>query len=59
VGSDIPVDSVVINFVNLKIKSVQLFGYAHRGRVCMRVFIGLSARICMSIYVLFCVSKKK
>jgi hypothetical protein len=41
----------VINFVNLKIKSVQLFGYAHRGRVCMRVFIGLSARICMSIYV--------
>jgi hypothetical protein len=50
-GSDIPVDSVVINFMNLKIKSVQLFGCVHRGRVCMRVFIGVSARICMSIYV--------
>jgi hypothetical protein len=37
-GSDVSVDSdtfLVTDFVNLKIKSVQSFGGAHRNRVCM------------------------
>jgi hypothetical protein len=54
VGGDIPVDSetfLVTNFVNLKIKPVQSFEYAHRGMVCMCVFIGVSARTCTSNYV--------
>jgi hypothetical protein len=54
VGDDIPVDSEMLlmtDFVNLKIKLTQSFRGAHRGRVCVRVFIGVSARTCMSIYV--------
>jgi hypothetical protein len=54
VGGDVPVDSdalLVTDFMNLKIKSAQSFGGAHRGRVCMRVFIGVSAYTCMSICV--------
>jgi hypothetical protein len=39
------------DFVNLKIKPAQSFGGAHRGRVCVRVFIGVSARTYMSICV--------
>jgi hypothetical protein len=42
---------LVTDFVNLKIKPTQSFGCAHRGKVCVRVFIGVSARTCMSIYV--------
>jgi hypothetical protein len=54
VGGDVPVDSemlLVINFVNLKIKLAQSFGGAHRGRVYVHVFIGVSARMHMSICV--------
>jgi hypothetical protein len=54
VGDDVPVDSdalLVTDFMNLKIKPAQSFGCAHRGRVCVRVFIGLSAHTCMSICV--------
>jgi hypothetical protein len=54
VGGDVPVDSealLVTDFVNLKIKLTQSFRGAHRGRVCVRVLIGVSARTCMSIYV--------
>jgi hypothetical protein len=53
-GGDVPVDSealLMTDFVNLKIKPSQSFGGAHRGRVCMCVFIGVSAHTCMSIYV--------
>jgi hypothetical protein len=53
-GGDVPVDSetlLVTDFVNLKIKLVQSFGGAHRGRMCVRVFIGVSARTCMSICI--------
>jgi hypothetical protein len=39
------------DFVNLKIKLAKSFGCAHRGRVCVHVFIGVSVRTCMSIYV--------
>jgi hypothetical protein len=54
VGGDVLVDSEtlsVTDFMNLKIKLTQSFGGAHRGRVCVRVFIGVSAHTCMSIYV--------
>jgi hypothetical protein len=54
VGGDIPIDSemsLVTNFVNLKIKSAQSFEGTHRGRMCVHVFIGVSARTCMSICV--------
>jgi hypothetical protein len=53
-GGDVPVDSEVLlvtDFVNLKIKPAQSFRCAHKGRVCVRVFIGVSARMCLSIYV--------
>jgi hypothetical protein len=54
VGDGVSVDSetlLVTDFVNLKIKPTQSFGGTHRGRVCVRVFIGVSIRICMSICV--------
>jgi hypothetical protein len=54
VGGDVPVDSktlLVIDFVNLRIKSAQSFRCAYRGRGCVRVFIGVSAHTCMSICV--------
>jgi hypothetical protein len=53
-GDDVSVDNdtlLVTDFVNLKIKSAQSFGYAHRDRLCVCVFIGVSAYICMSIYI--------
>jgi hypothetical protein len=40
----------VTDFVNLKIKSVQSFG-DYKGRVYVHVFIWLSVRTCMNIYV--------
>jgi hypothetical protein len=54
VGGDISVDSdtlLMTDFVNLKIKPAQSFIGAHRSRVCMRVFIGVSVRTCMNICV--------
>jgi hypothetical protein len=54
VGGDVVVDSEtlsVADFVNLKIKPAQFFRCAHRGMVCLHVFIGVSAHMCMSIYV--------
>jgi hypothetical protein len=62
VGDDVPVDSKVLlvtDFVNLKIKPTQSFEGAHMGRVCVRVFIGVSARTCMSICVCTVFLKKK
>jgi hypothetical protein len=47
VGADVLIDSeplLVTDFMNLKIKPAQSFRGAHRGRVCVRVFI----RICQS-----------
>jgi hypothetical protein len=51
-GGDISIDSetlLVTEFVTTKIKSAQSFKYAHKDRMCVRVFIGMSAHICMSI----------
>jgi hypothetical protein len=53
VGDDVPVDSsetlLVTDFMNLKIKSTQSFGGAHRDRMCMCVLIDVSVYICISI----------
>jgi hypothetical protein len=57
VVNDIHIDSemlLVTDFMNLKIKPAQSFGYAHRDRVCMCVFIE-----CSYVYeylCLYCVS---
>jgi hypothetical protein len=54
VGGDVPVNSEVLlvtDFVNLKIKLTQSFICAHKSRVCVHVFIGISARMCMSICI--------
>jgi hypothetical protein len=54
VGGDVSVDSealLVTDFVNLKIKPAQSFRCAHRSRVCICVFIGVSIHTCMSICV--------
>jgi hypothetical protein len=54
VRGDVPVDNealLVTDFMNLKIKPIQSFGCAHRDSVCLRVFIEVSANMCMSICV--------
>jgi hypothetical protein len=51
VGDDVPVDSdafLVTDFMDLKIKSAQSFKVTYRGRVCVRVFIEVSAHPCIS-----------
>jgi hypothetical protein len=58
VRDDVPIDSealLVTDFMNLKIKLTQSFRCTRRGRVCVHVFIGVSAR--MSIRV--CLFLKK
>jgi hypothetical protein len=54
VGGNVPIDSetlLVTDFVNLKIKPAQSFRCAHTDRVCVCIFIGVSALTCMSICV--------
>jgi hypothetical protein len=54
VEGDVSIDSkifFVTDFVNLKIKSTQFFRGAHKGMVYVRLFIGISAHMCMSIYI--------
>jgi hypothetical protein len=54
VGYDVSIESetlLVTDFVNLKIKPAQSFGGAHRDRMCVTVFIGVSDHTYMSIYV--------
>jgi hypothetical protein len=46
------------DFVNLKIKPIQSFRGAYRSRMCVHVFIGVSARTCISIYVYIMFLKK-
>jgi hypothetical protein len=55
VRGDVPVDSetlLVTGFVNIKIKPTKSFGGIYRDKLCMRVFIEVSARTYMNIY--FC-----
>jgi hypothetical protein len=59
---DNPVDSetlLVTDFVNLKIKPAQSFRSAYRGRVCVRVFIGVSTHTCISICICTVFLKKE
>jgi hypothetical protein len=51
---DVLVDSktfFVTDFMNLKIQSTQFFRDTHRDRICICVFIGVSAHTYMSIYI--------
>jgi hypothetical protein len=54
VGGDVLIDSetfLVTDFMNFKIKPAQSFRCAHMDRVSVHVFIGVSNRTCMNIYV--------
>jgi hypothetical protein len=48
VVSDVPVDdeAPVVTLRISRSAGAQSFGGAHRGRVCVRVFIGVSVRAC-------------
>jgi hypothetical protein len=54
VGRDVTVSEKLLmtDFMNHKIKSDQSFECVHRGRIYMRMFIGVSARTCINICVL-------
>jgi hypothetical protein len=61
VGGNVPVDSntlLVTDFVNLKIKPVQSFGGAYRGKMCIRIFIGVDDYTCMNICIYTVFQKK-
>jgi hypothetical protein len=61
VVDDVFVDSemlFVTDLVNFKIKPVQSFKCANRDRVCVYVFIGVSARTYMSICICIVFLKK-
>jgi hypothetical protein len=54
VEGNVPVDSdtlLVTDFVNLKIKPIQSFGGAHRGKMYIRIFIGVDDYTCMNICI--------
>jgi hypothetical protein len=54
VRDDVPVDSdvlLVTDFINLKIQPTQSFEGAYRGRMYVRVFIGVGTHTYMNIYV--------
>jgi hypothetical protein len=54
VKDDVPVNSesfFVTDFMNLKIKPAQSFRCAHKDRVCLCVFIRVSARTCIRICI--------
>jgi hypothetical protein len=60
VEDDIPVDSetlLVVDFMNLKIKPVQSFRDAHRGRMYVYVYRSECSYMYKYLY-LYCVSKK-
>jgi hypothetical protein len=62
VGGDVPVDSdalLMTDFVNFKIKLTQFFGCAHSDRVCVRVFIKVSAHTCINICICTMFLKKE
>ena len=49
-GGDVPVDSeapVVTSSISRLDPPAQYFGGAHRGRVCVRAFIGVSVCACI------------
>jgi hypothetical protein len=50
---------LMTDFVNLKIKLAQFFRGVHMGRLCVHVFIEVSAHICISICVYIVFLKKR
>jgi hypothetical protein len=61
VRGDVLIDSealLLIDFVNLNIKSAQSFRCAHRGRICICVFIWVSTYV-YEYLCLYCVFLKK
>jgi hypothetical protein len=61
VGGDVSVDSesfLVTDFMNLKIKSAQSFECAHRDMMYIHVFIRVSTRTCINIYIYTVFQKK-
>jgi hypothetical protein len=62
VGGDVPVNNdalLVTDFVNLNIKPAQFFGGAHRYRMCVDMFIEVSARTYISICICNVFQKKQ
>jgi hypothetical protein len=64
VGGDVSIDSeifLVTDFVNLKIKPIQSFRCAHKGKgmIYVRLFIEISARTCISICICILFFNKK
>jgi aspartate carbamoyltransferase catalytic subunit len=62
VGCDVHIDSetfLVTDFVNLKNKPAQSFKSAYSDRVCADIFIEVSTRTCISIYIYTIFLKKK
>jgi hypothetical protein len=56
VRDDILIDSetlLVIDFVNLKIKSTESFRCVNRNRVYICIFIGVCVHTCINIYTVF------
>jgi hypothetical protein len=62
VGDDVSVNSetlLVIDFMNFKIMSNQSFKYTHKYRMCVHIFIEISAYTYMMIYICTEFFKKK
>jgi hypothetical protein len=62
VGGDVPVDSdalLMTDFMNFKIKLAQFFGCAHSNKVCVRIFIGVSAHTYINICICIMFLKKE
>jgi hypothetical protein len=61
VVNDVPVDDEALVVTSRISRSVvaQSFGGAHRGRVCVRVFIGVSVCACCERLLLYRVNLKK
>jgi hypothetical protein len=49
----------MIEFINLKIKQTQSFGYTHKDRMYMHMFIWVNAHTCMRMYVCIMFLKRK
>jgi hypothetical protein len=61
VRDDVSINSetlLVTDFVNLKIKLTQSFKCAHKDRMCVHIFIRMSTRTCINIYVCTVILKK-
>jgi hypothetical protein len=61
VRDDVSIDNETLlmsDFVNLKIKPAQSFKCVYRDKMCVYVFIEMSIRMCISIYIYNILKKK-